>query len=49
MASTIARFDFYRWGHLKTLVCAAPVDKEEALHRRIVDACQTTRNYPGHL
>jgi hypothetical protein len=30
--------DFYLWGHLKTLVYAAPVDNEEALHHR---------NYPG--
>jgi hypothetical protein len=28
-------------------VNAAPVDNEEALQHRIVDACQTTRNYPG--
>jgi hypothetical protein len=28
-------------------VYAAPVDNEEALHRRIVDACQTIGNYPG--
>jgi hypothetical protein len=27
-------------------VYAAPVDNEEALHRRTVDACQTIRNYP---
>jgi hypothetical protein len=39
--------DFYLWGHLKTLVYAAPVDNEEALHRRIMDACQTIRNCPG--
>jgi hypothetical protein len=38
--------DFYLWGHLKTLVHAAPFDNEETLHRRIVDACQTIRNYP---
>jgi hypothetical protein len=25
----------------------SPVDNEEALHHRIVDACQTVRNYPG--
>jgi hypothetical protein len=31
-------------GHLKPLVYAAPVDNEETLHRRIVDACQTIRN-----
>jgi hypothetical protein len=37
--------DFYLLGHLKTFVYAAPVDNEEALHHRIVDACQTTCNY----
>jgi hypothetical protein len=39
--------DFYVWGHQQTLVHAAPVGNEEALHYRIVDACQTIRNYPG--
>jgi hypothetical protein len=39
--------DFYLWEHLKTLVYAAPVDNEEALHHRTVDACQTIRNCPG--
>jgi hypothetical protein len=39
--------DFYLWGHLKTLVYAAPVDNEEALRHSIVDACHTIRNYPG--
>jgi hypothetical protein len=38
---------FHLWQHLKTLVYAAPVDNEKALHIRIVDACQTIRNYPG--
>jgi hypothetical protein len=28
-------------------VYAAPVDNEEALHHRTVDACQTIRNCPG--
>jgi hypothetical protein len=37
--------DFYLWGHLAIVVYAAPVDNEEA--HRIVDACQTTCNYPG--
>jgi hypothetical protein len=37
--------DFCLWEHLKTLVYAAPVDNKEALHHRIVDACQTIRNY----
>jgi hypothetical protein len=31
---------FYLWGHLNTLVYAAPVGNE-------VDVCQTVRNYPG--
>jgi hypothetical protein len=41
--------DFYEylWGHLKTLVYAAPVDNEETLHHRTVDACQTIRNCSG--
>jgi hypothetical protein len=33
--------------YLNPLVYAAPVDNEEALHHRIVDARQTLRNYPG--
>jgi hypothetical protein len=33
-------------GHLIILVYAALVDKEEALHR-ILDACQSSRSYPG--
>jgi hypothetical protein len=39
--------DVYLWEHLKSLVYAAPDGSEEALHRRIVDVCQTIRNYPG--
>jgi hypothetical protein len=39
--------DFYMWGHVTTLVYAAPVDNEEALHHRIENACQTICNYPG--
>jgi hypothetical protein len=35
------------WGHLHTLVYAAPVDNEESLHR-IVDACQSTRSRGMH-
>jgi hypothetical protein len=35
--------EFHLWGHLKTLVYAAPVDNEEAFYHRIVDACQTIR------
>jgi hypothetical protein len=37
--------DFYLWGHVNTLVYAAPVDNEEALHHRVVGACQTLRVY----
>jgi hypothetical protein len=39
--------DFYVWGHLNIILCAVPVDNEEALHHRTVDAYQTIRNYPG--
>jgi hypothetical protein len=39
--------DFCLWGHLKSLVYAAPVDNEEVLHHRILDVCQAMRNYPG--
>jgi hypothetical protein len=39
--------DFYNWEHLKAHVYAAPIDNEEALHHRIVDACQTIGNYSG--
>jgi hypothetical protein len=39
--------EFYLWGPLKTLVYAAPVDNEEALHHCSVDACRTTCNYPN--
>jgi hypothetical protein len=39
--------EFYRWGNLRTLLCAAPVDNGEVLHRRIVDASHTIHNCPG--
>jgi hypothetical protein len=39
--------DVCLWGHLKPLVCATPVDNEEALHQWTVDACQSISNYPG--
>jgi hypothetical protein len=39
--------DFFLWGHLKSLAYAAPVDNEETLHHRVVDACQTIRSCPG--
>jgi hypothetical protein len=48
MASTPARFQSS--GYLPTtLVRAAPVDNEEALHHRSVCACQSMRNCPGAL
>jgi hypothetical protein len=49
MASTLARFyspKFLPLGTPKTLVSAAPVDNEEALHHCIGNVCQTIRNYP---
>jgi hypothetical protein len=50
MVSTLASLnplDVCLWGHLKTLMYAAPVDNEDSLHHGIVDVCQTIRNYPG--
>jgi hypothetical protein len=49
MASTLARFEssgFLPVRTPKSLVYAAPVDNEEPLQHRMVDACQTIRNYP---
>jgi hypothetical protein len=40
---------FYLWGHLRPRVYASPVDNEGTRPHRIVDACQTIRNYPGTL
>jgi hypothetical protein len=39
--------DIYLWGRLNTLALAAPVDNEETLHHRTVDACQSMRNCPA--
>jgi hypothetical protein len=56
MAFTLARFElsgFLPVGTPKSLVYAAPVDNEEALHHRIVGACETTEafteSHGGHL
>jgi hypothetical protein len=49
MASVLATIEspwFYLWKYLKTLVYAAPVDSEHALHHRSVDIYHTIRNYP---
>jgi hypothetical protein len=40
-------FGFYLWRCLETLLYAAPVDIEEALHHRTLHACQTTRKQHG--
>jgi hypothetical protein len=50
MASTPARSEYSGFlpvGAPKTFAYAAPVDNEDTLHHRIVDAYQTIRNYPG--
>jgi hypothetical protein len=39
--------DFYLCWHLNPFVHATPFGSEEALHNRIVDACQNIRNCPG--
>jgi hypothetical protein len=38
--------NFYLWGHLKALVYAAPVDTQETLHHRIVNAVRGFANNP---
>jgi hypothetical protein len=51
MASTLPAnlnpLDFNFWCHLKIPVYAAPVDKEEALRHRSVDACQGMNSVYG--
>jgi hypothetical protein len=50
MASTLARFESFGYlpvGTPKSLVYVAPVDNEKAFHHRIVDVCQTIRNFSG--
>jgi hypothetical protein len=50
MTSKVSRLKssgFLPVGTSKTLVSAALVDNEKALHRRIVDACHTIRKYPS--
>jgi hypothetical protein len=37
-SAVLNSLDFYLWGHLGTLVYAAPLDNEGAIHRR---------SYPG--
>jgi hypothetical protein len=37
--------DIYLRGYLKPVVYAGLVENEEALHHRIVDACETIRNF----
>jgi hypothetical protein len=53
MASTLFRFEssgiLPAWTFKNPLVYAAAVDNEEALHHRILDACQTIRNRPGNF
>jgi hypothetical protein len=40
-------FDFYLWGHIKTIVYSAPIEIEETLHQRISDASTTIRERFG--
>jgi hypothetical protein len=37
-------FDFYLWGHLKTVVYATPVNNAEDLWERVQIACQVIRD-----
>jgi hypothetical protein len=45
MASMVSRFESS--GFLTVETSKIPVDNEETLHRRIMDACQSIRSYPG--
>jgi hypothetical protein len=45
LSSVLNPLHFYLWGHLKSRVYAAPVDKEGALHYLKVDPSQPIRNY----
>ena len=39
-------WDFYLWGHLKTLLYSTPISNEDTLHQRIFYACRNIRNRP---
>jgi len=39
--------DFFLWSHIKTLIYTSPVDSEEDLIARIVEAATTIRQHPG--
>jgi hypothetical protein len=39
--------DFSLWGHVKSLIFTSPVDSEEGLIARIVEAAATIRQEPG--
>jgi hypothetical protein len=41
--------DFLPLGTLKALAYAAPLDNEEALHNRTVNACQTIHKYSWNI
>jgi hypothetical protein len=50
MTSTLADLnplDFYLWRYLQSLMYSAPADNKEALHHRVMVACQTNSNYPA--
>jgi hypothetical protein len=48
MASTFARFESFG-EHPKTTVYAAPIDNEESLYHRTVDACHDYSRIPWQL
>jgi len=41
--------DIFLWGHIKALIYRSPVDCEEDLIARIVEAAGTIRQQPGIL
>ena len=44
-SSYLNPLDFYLWGHLKQLVYAADNPDAETLHRRVMEVCETVREY----
>jgi len=42
-------FDYYLWGHMKTLVYETKVDSRAALRHRIISAAEHVRNLPDNI
>jgi hypothetical protein len=40
----VTPLDFYLWGHLKTVICAPPVNDSDDLWECVQNACQVIRD-----